>query len=60
MREYLRKHELPAHGETARAPADLGIVVVIPCYDEPDLLPVLESLWRCRRPRKAVEILLSS
>jgi hypothetical protein len=58
MREYLRKHELPADDETTRAPADLGIVVVIPCYDEPDLLPVLESLWRCRRPRKAVEILL--
>jgi len=37
---------------------ELGIVVVIPCYDEPDLAPVLESLWRCERPRCAVEVLL--
>lgn len=42
---------MPAHPE-------LRIVVVIPCYDEPDVTQTLESLRRCRRPRGAVEVLL--
>ena len=29
---------------------DLGIIVVIPCYDEPDLLKSLESLYDCTPP----------
>src|SRR5207248_7565747 len=34
----------------ATAPrSDLGIVVVIPCFDEPDLVGSLESLWNCER-----------
>jgi hypothetical protein len=37
---------------------DLGLVVVIPCHDEPDALTTLECLRRCARPEAAVEILL--
>ncbi|MEE8286034.1 MAG: hypothetical protein V3R72_05015, partial [Gammaproteobacteria bacterium] len=43
--------DIPAH-------CALGVVVVIPCYDEPDVLQTLESLHHCRRPRGAVEVLL--
>lgn len=58
LRTYLRKQRtLPKSLQDAVHP-DLGIVVVIPCYDEPDLAPVLESLQNCQRPRAAVEILL--
>src|SRR5437764_11120117 len=39
-------------------PLDLGIVVVIPCFDEPDLIGSLESLWHCARPACAVEIIV--
>ena len=58
LRAYLRKQQLsPVLSDTPAHPA-LGVVVVIPCYDEPDVLQTLESLRRCRRPRGAVEVLL--
>src|SRR5437762_6630343 len=37
---------------------DLGIVVVIPCFNEPDLAVTLESLWLCERPRCSVEVIV--
>ena len=36
----------------------LGMIIVIPCYNEPDLLASLHSLWRCDRPKCAVEIIV--
>ena len=54
----MRKQQLsPALADTPAHPA-LGVVVVIPCYDEPDVLQTLASLRRCRCPRGAVEVLL--
>ena len=37
---------------------DLGIVVVIPCFNEPDLIRSLESLWLCERSDCAVEVIV--
>src|SRR5216117_178850 len=37
---------------------DLGIVVVIPCFSEPDLIGSLESLWLCERPECSVEVIV--
>jgi hypothetical protein len=37
---------------------DLGIVVVVPCFNEPDLIGSLEALWSCDRPRGAVEVIV--
>jgi glycosyltransferase involved in cell wall biosynthesis len=37
---------------------NLGMVVVLPCYNEPNLLAALESLWRCDRPEMAVEVIV--
>lgn len=39
-------------------PRDLGIVVVVPCANEPDLADELESLRACERPDCAVEVLV--
>ena len=39
-------------------PQNLGLVIVIPCFNEPDLIGSLESLWRCDRPGCAVEIIV--
>ncbi|MBF0461055.1 MAG: glycosyltransferase [Magnetococcales bacterium] len=36
----------------------LQLVVVIPCYDEPDLLITLDSLWQCRPPPGPVEVVV--
>ena len=34
------------------------MIVVIPCYNEPNLLDSLTSLWRCARPNSAVEVIV--
>ncbi len=39
-------------------PADLGMVVVVPCFDEPDLIGALESLRACEQPARPVEIIV--
>ena len=39
-------------------PNNLGIVVVVPCFDEPDIVSALESLRACERPQSAVEIIV--
>ena len=58
LRAYLRKQRISPSVSGAPVDPSLAIVVVIPCYDEPDLDPVLESLRRCHRPCGAVEVLL--
>ena len=39
-------------------PAHLGIVVVVPCFDEPDLVGALDSLRRCESSSCNVEIIV--
>ena len=39
-------------------PADLQTVVVIPCFNEPDLPGTLQSLLQCERPAGAVEVIV--
>ncbi len=56
--EYLGKHQHFPVTVRERAHPQLGMVVVIPCHDEPDALATLECLRRCARPRRAVEVLL--
>jgi hypothetical protein len=34
------------------------MVLVIPCFDEPELLATLEAIWRCERPGRAVEVIV--
>ncbi len=38
--------------------SDLGLVVVIPCFNEADLTGALQALWNCERPRGAVEVIV--
>ncbi len=38
-------------------PPDLGITVVIPCFNEPDLIGSFESLRACVRPSCAAEVI---
>jgi glycosyltransferase involved in cell wall biosynthesis len=39
-------------------PSALGLVVVIPCYNEPDLLRTLEALWACDPPSCDFEVIV--
>ncbi len=56
--EYPGKHQLFPPLSDASVHPELGLVVVIPCHDEPDPVSTLQSLQRCARPRAAVEVLL--
>lgn len=39
--------------------SDLGIVIVIPCYNEPDIATSIYSLIKCMPPRCGVEVIVS-
>ncbi len=55
---YLRRRQrVPLQITTPPSPT-LGLVVVIPCYNEPDLLATLDSLWQCQRPACSVEVIV--
>ncbi len=42
-----------------RAPqSNLNIVVVIPCFNEPDIIPTLQSLKNCTSPNCSVEVIV--
>ena len=56
--QYLAKHQLDADRVTPPPAADLGLVVVVPCLDEPGLLYTVSQLWRAQPPACAVEVLV--
>ena len=43
---------------SAPVPAELGMVVVIPCHDEPDLTGSLQALHECDQPTGQVEVIV--
>ena len=58
IKEYLRKHQLSPRYVDAPVSPDLGLVVVIPCYDEPDPITTLESLRANASPSCSTEVLV--
>ncbi len=56
--QYLQKHQLFPPQITTLPHRDLGLIIVIPCHDEPDLNTTLDSLWACQSPECAVEIIV--
>lgn len=57
-KSYLSKHQLYPLQLRHPTPDNHQLSVIIPCYDEPDVLKTLDSLWRCDRPDCGVEILV--
>lgn len=55
---YFRRFGFCERQITAPPLTGLGLVVVVPCFNEPDLIGALESLWACERPECAVEVLV--
>jgi hypothetical protein len=43
--------EIPPHPET-------GMIIVIPCFHEPEIIKTLESLQKCRLPENPVEVII--
>lgn len=55
---YLKRFAFsPATIEEPPAPTT-GMFIVIPCYNEPNLLATLDALWLCERPQVGIEILV--
>jgi hypothetical protein len=58
VRRYLERRQLYPFQVAAEPSADLGLIVVIPCFDEPDVATTLASLSQCEPPGCDVEILV--
>ena len=56
-RNYFERFGFCARQIAAPPPPDLGITVVLPCFNEPDLVGSLESLRACVRPSCAAEVI---
>ena len=55
---YLRRHRLVPPQVNSPPSGRLGLIVVIPCYNEPHLVTTLADLWACERPTCDVEVLV--
>lgn len=55
---YLERYGYPKVLTAEKPSDDLRISIVIPCYNEPDLLNTLNSLKQCLLPTCAVEVLV--
>lgn len=57
IQDYLNKNKIePVIAETPSE--NLGIVIVIPCFNETTLLHTLQSIWECERPNTFVEVII--
>ncbi|GAB4280014.1 MAG: hypothetical protein Kow0068_04130 [Marinilabiliales bacterium] len=56
--DYLSKQGKVFPEITTSLNKNLGIIVVIPCYNEPDFINTLNSLYNCHKPDCAVEIIV--
>ena len=55
---YLNKYGFISPQLDEQPSSELGIIVVIPCYNEPDLISSLESLERCEPTICKVEVIV--
>ena len=58
QQSYLEKHRFAERQVFEPPKTDLAMVVVIPCFNEPDLLTTLNSLENCEDPKERVEVLI--
>ncbi|MEQ9425229.1 MAG: family 2 glycosyl transferase [Cyclobacteriaceae bacterium] len=55
---YLTRYAYPVKFISEPPPKDLGIIITIPCFNEPNLILTLDSLKECSLPNCAVEIIV--
>ena len=55
---YLKKQAVRPRFFSEPPNPNLGIVVVIPAYNEQTLIPTMESLYCCELPQKGVEVII--
>ena len=57
MSYYLDRYSLRGRLISNDVPNDLGIIIVIPCCNEPNLIASLQSLFDCDLPNCSVEVI---
>jgi glycosyltransferase involved in cell wall biosynthesis len=55
---YLKKYSFLPAQISDEPDSNLGMIVVIPCFNEPDLVSSLKSLSLCHLPQKKVEVIV--
>ncbi len=58
LQQYLQKRVISKPLLANISDSNLGIIVVIPCYNEPDIISTLMSIEACEKPNKNVEIII--
>lgn len=58
MNKYIQRQAIREALISESPSSGLGMVVVIPCFNEPDLTGSLESLLACERPQCDVEVIV--
>ncbi|TXB63679.1 glycosyltransferase family 2 protein [Vicingus serpentipes] len=58
MNYYLQKYSVKPQLLKNQVNSNLGIIVVIPCYNEPNLIASLDSLYDCHLPNCWVEVIV--
>jgi hypothetical protein len=59
LHKYLEKNTIKEVLIQSKPNPNLGIVVTIPCYNEPSIIQILKSLANCAAPEKAVEVIVN-
>ncbi|MDH5475765.1 MAG: hypothetical protein OEX22_08760 [Cyclobacteriaceae bacterium] len=55
---YLERYAYPTTFIKTPPPDSLGIIVTIPCFNEPNLIDSLQSIYNCTRPNCATEVIV--
>ncbi|NOQ74847.1 MAG: hypothetical protein GQ574_22725 [Crocinitomix sp.] len=58
MNFYLKKYGFQSPFISSPPHPELGLVLVIPCFDEDHLIDSLNALWQCDHPICAVEVIV--
>jgi hypothetical protein len=58
LEKYLQKQSISPPFIKSKPNINTHLVIVIPCYNEPDLLETLESIEKCIIPQKGVEVII--
>jgi hypothetical protein len=56
---YTHRFQVKAPYFASHPRRDLGVVIAIPSFKEPDILPTLRSLASCDRPKGSVEVIIT-
>ncbi len=59
VNSYIERSAFKAKSIDNKVPTDLALIVVIPCYNEPNLLATLNALMSCDRTNGSVEVIVS-